>query len=1000
MTVPVEGSAEVHLEELLKGVAFLALEGDPLIGTSIRMVTCDSREVTAGSLFVAIKGYCTDGGRFISSAVERGAAAVICEEFPPDIASSCLYIQVSDARKALAEAARIFYGKASDRLLIIGVTGTNGKTTTAKLITAMLNANGISAGYIGTNLCRIGELDIPLDRTTPEAPGLHALFSQMVEAGCRAAVMEVSSHALVLQRVFGIRFHAALFTNLTLEHLDFHGSMQEYAAAKQQLFDQLSPEGFAVFNGDDPWAEGMAARVAHDKICCCTLQRESRSLLACSRFFEADILESTLASSTVDLHFPDALIKMQVGLPGVFNVMNVLEAAAIGIGMGLAPEEICRSLSAVSSVEGRMERVGDNSGQGRCVFVDYAHTPDALFKALDTLRQLKSDGSRLIVVFGCGGNRDRSKRPEMGRIASELADEVIITSDNPRYEEPDVILDEIEQGITSSHYKRISDRAEAIRVAILMLREGDVLLVAGKGHEKYQEIAGRKEFFSDQEFIIKYMQENASPISGKGECVQVNACGVLTIDDFRIIGEVVVGARHGVPLPPGEIVSPVVVIDSREVRGEELFIALKGENADGHDFIGTVFEKGANWAMVSRQWHEAQGSAEPPPGKGLIVTDDTVTGLQQLATIYRSKFSIPVVAIGGSNGKTTTKEMMASVLGTGFVVHMSQGNRNNHLGVPLTLLQLRADTQIAVVEMGINHPGEMELLAGIVKPTHALLTNIGHEHLEFLLDLDGVAAAETQLFDYMRKNGGTAFVNTDDPWLSAAGAGLSGSVSYGVTKIAAHTCWAENISVNRDGMISFLLCSAAGNEAITLNFTGKHNVINALAAAALGQHFGLSLGHIRDGLGRLAPAPGWKRLEVVDSCGIRILNDTYNANSDSMRRAIDALCDIPCTGKRFAVLGDMLELGVAGDVEHEAIGRYIQQSSIDMLFTFGERSRIIGREAPDVFCGHFESREKLLAALLAVLQDGDILLFKGSRGMKLEQVVDALINARTITGKE
>ena len=264
MTVPVEGSAEVHLEELLKGVAFLALEGDPLIGTSIRMVTCDSREVTAGSLFVAIKGYCTDGGRFISSAVERGAAAVICEEFPPDMASSCLYIQVSDARKALAEAARIFYGKASDRLLIIGVTGTNGKTTTAKLITAMLNANGISAGYIGTNLCRIGELDIPLDRTTPEAPGLHALFSQMVEAGCRAAVMEVSSHALVLQRVFGIRFHAALFTNLTLEHLDFHGSMQEYAAAKQQLFDQLSPEGFAVFNGDDPWAEGMAARVGRE----------------------------------------------------------------------------------------------------------------------------------------------------------------------------------------------------------------------------------------------------------------------------------------------------------------------------------------------------------------------------------------------------------------------------------------------------------------------------------------------------------------------------------------------------------------------------------------------------------------------------------------------------------------------------------------------------------------------------------------------------------------
>ncbi|MEI7825012.1 MAG: UDP-N-acetylmuramoyl-tripeptide--D-alanyl-D-alanine ligase [Chlorobiaceae bacterium] len=475
--------------------------------------------------------------------------------------------------------------------------------------------------------------------------------------------------------------------------------------------------------------------------------------------------------------------------------------------------------------------------------------------------------------------------------------------------------------------------------------------------------------------------------------MQVNANGVLTIDDFRNVGEVVVG---GLEFPPREIASPVVVIDSRVITGGELFIALKGENADGHDFIGAVFEKGASWAMVSREWHEAQGSVEPPPGKGFIVTDDTVAGLQQLAMLYRSKFSIPVVAVGGSNGKTTTKEMVASVLGTVFYVHMSQGNRNNHLGVPLTLLQLRSDTEIAVVEMGINHPGEMALLAEIVKPTHALLTNIGHEHLEFLLDLDGVTAAETQLFGYLNQNGGTAFVNTDDPRLNAAGVGLSGSVNYGVANIASHTCWAEDISVNRDGMISFRLCSTVGTETVTLNFTGRHNVINAIAAAAVGQHFGLSLRQIREGLERLAPAPGWKRLEVVDSCGIRILNDTYNANSDSMRRAIDALCDMPCAGHRIAVLGDMLELGVAGDVEHEAIGRYIQQSSVDLLFTFGESARIFGLEAPQVFRGHFENREELLAALLTVLQDGDILLFKGSRGMKLEQVVEALINARTI----
>jgi UDP-N-acetylmuramoyl-tripeptide--D-alanyl-D-alanine ligase len=484
--------------------------------------------------------------------------------------------------------------------------------------------------------------------------------------------------------------------------------------------------------------------------------------------------------------------------------------------------------------------------------------------------------------------------------------------------------------------------------------------------------------------------------------VQLKTKSVLTIDDFRKVGEVVeAGTPHGAyPLPPREIVAPVVVIDSREVRGGELFIALKGENADGHCFIGAVFEKGACWAMVSRDWYEAQDSAGPPPGKGFIVTDDTVAGLQQLATLYRQQFSIPVLAIGGSNGKTTTKEMVASVLGTGFKVHMSQGNRNNHLGVPLTLLQMRDETDIAVVEMGINHPGEMALLASIARPSHALLTNIGHEHLEFLVDLDGVAAAETQLFDYLRQCGGTAFVNTDDAWLNTAGAGMAGSIHYGVAQSLEHTCWAREISVDSTGRLSFLLCSTAGREMVRLNFTGKHNVMNALAAAAVGQHFALSLCQIREGLERLAPAPGWKRLEVMDACGLKILNDTYNANSDSMRRAIDALGDIPGAGKRVAVLGDMLELGAAGDAEHKAIGRYLQQSSVDMLFTFGERAQLFGREAPGLFQGHFESRETLLDALLNVLQEGDLVLFKGSRGMKLEQVVDALINARTIISQK
>ena len=504
---------ELPLDELLKGITCRALAGSADVGGIIRMVTSDSREVVPGSLFVAVRGYCADGHQFIDSAVRRGAVAVVCEELPGVIIPDCLYITVPDARIALAEAARIFYGKASEQLLVIGVTGTNGKTTTAKLITAMLNANGIASGYIGTNLCTIGEREISLDRTTPEAHGLHSLFSEMLEAGCRAVVMEVSSHALVLKRVYGIRFHAAVFTNLTMEHLDFHHSMHEYGSAKKLLFDALGPEGFAVLNVDDPYAREMAALVEPEKIYACSLEGGVSSSLRGSRYFTADILESSIACSAIAIHFPDALVDMKVGLPGLFNVMNVLEAAAVGAGMGILPEEICRSLSEVAAVDGRMERVGDST-VGWSAFVDYAHTPDALFKVLDALNGLKAEGSRIVVVFGCGGNRDKGKRPEMGRIASEIADEVILTSDNPRDEEPETILDEIEGGIAggiaSGHYRRISDRSEAIRQGVSMLRPGDILLVAGKGHERYQEIAGKKYFFSDQEQIKKFMQQHCS----------------------------------------------------------------------------------------------------------------------------------------------------------------------------------------------------------------------------------------------------------------------------------------------------------------------------------------------------------------------------------------------------------------------------------------------------------------------------------------------------------
>ncbi len=445
------------------------------------------------------------------------------------------------------------------------------------------------------------------------------------------------------------------------------------------------------------------------------------------------------------------------------------------------------------------------------------------------------------------------------------------------------------------------------------------------------------------------------------------------------------------PDAPAGFREPSVAIDSRKVGKGGIFVALRGERTDGHRFVRQAFASGAACAIVSREWYALQSPSAHEEGRRYLVAEDPEAALQKLARLYRDTFSLPLVAIGGSNGKTTTKEMVLSVLRTRFRVHGSEGNLNNHLGVPLTLFGLRSEHEAAVVEMGINHPGEMELLTGIAAPTHGLLTNIGHEHLEFLRDLDGVAEAETALYRYLGATGGTVFVNRDDSRLSAAAAGLPGAFPYGLDR-GEGGLWAEDVRMDGKGGMLFTLCSEDARERVRLRFAGMRNITNALAAAAVGSHFGLELREIREGLETLAPSSGWKRLEFQEAEGVIIVNDTYNANPDSVRHALDVLCGLRCRGKRVAVLGDMLELGEAASAEHEGIGRYAASlDGLDLLYAFGERSASICRAAGEKCAGHFTEGDPLLDILKDSLVPGDVLLLKGSRGMRLERFAEGLM---------
>lgn len=490
-----------ELERLLESQQVYHLNPAQLV----QAVVYDSRKACAGALFVAIRGLKTDGHRFIEQAVQNGAVAVVCETLPAVLSHACAYIVVPDSRKALAIAAKAFYGNASDKLTIVGITGTNGKTTTSFLIKSILEANGWKTGLIGTVAYHLGDEVVEAERTTPEAVELHQFFDKMVRAGCTHCVMEVSSHSLALQRTVGIRFQVAVFTNLSRDHLDFHGTMENYFRAKKILFDGLDANAIAITNADDEYGKRIVADCQAPVWTYCVQSETKPRLASQAATVSAKVLRYELGATSVMLNAHGETHTHTFALIGRFNLYNLLAAYSAGLALGVAHREIVEGLSRCRGVRGRMEQVW--SSDQRCVVIDYAHSPDALENVLRALREVMPPNGRLIALFGCGGERDRGKRPEMGRIAEHLADELILTSDNPRSEDPEKILDDIASGLQGTKpVQRIVNRAEAIAHGIALLRQGDVLLVAGKGHETYQEINGVRYPFDDRAVVEAIFQ--------------------------------------------------------------------------------------------------------------------------------------------------------------------------------------------------------------------------------------------------------------------------------------------------------------------------------------------------------------------------------------------------------------------------------------------------------------------------------------------------------------
>jgi UDP-N-acetylmuramoyl-L-alanyl-D-glutamate--2,6-diaminopimelate ligase len=485
----------MKLAELLRGVP--GLENPPTNDREITSLAYDSRRVQPGSLFFAIHGEKADGNDYAGAAIERGAVAVASERpLPPGRESR--WVRVPNARRALATAAQAFYGHPDERLRLVGITGTNGKTTTTYLLECIFQAAGISCGVFGTIEYRFAGRTIPAVNTTPESLDLISHFAELAEAGGQAAVMEVSSHSLAQERVWGIQFSAAVFTNLTQDHLDYHKDFEHYFMAKRKLFEGLGtpPPKLAVINREDPWGKklldlDLPRTITYGLNSTSQVRVKSSALLA-------DGIRATLQT-------PFDPVEIHSSLLGRANLMNILAATATAVGMGIETARISAGIAALRTVPGRMERVDE--GQPFLVLVDYAHTDDALRNVLGTARGLTKN--RLIVVFGCGGDRDRAKRPLMGEAAGSLSDLAVLTSDNPRSEDPLRIISDALVGLqkTGKPYLLEADREAAVRKALGQAHEGDVVVLAGKGHETYQIMKDRTIPFDDREVARAVLKE-------------------------------------------------------------------------------------------------------------------------------------------------------------------------------------------------------------------------------------------------------------------------------------------------------------------------------------------------------------------------------------------------------------------------------------------------------------------------------------------------------------
>lgn len=922
-------------------------------------ISFDTKSIKKNNIFFAIKGNSIDGNKFIPTAIKKGSKIIVTERKTNQFQNGILYIHTKNVRKLLAETAFKIYNKKPKNL--IAVTGTNGKSSVADFYYQILKLNNKKGASIGTLGVKSKSINLNLSNTTIDPIKLAKILSKLKKQKIENVIMEASSHGLKQNRLDGLKFNSGIFTNLSQDHFDYHKNLKNYLNAKLYLFENLiSKRGNVITDQLIPEFKNIKKIVINKKLKLHTLNDKKNNLTLLSHNFkgEGQFLRIKLYNSIRDIN---------LNLIGKIQLKNVLMAIIAAKYSGISLDKILNTIPKLKPVEGRFEKIGKIKNQSK-VILDYAHTPDALKTCLLNIRE-QFPNKAITVLFGCGGNRDQNKRSKMGKIASDFADSIILTNDNPRFENPQKIRRDIKKGIKKKRITEISNRAKAIKHAIHNLNSGDILLVVGKGHEKTQDIGNKKIFFSDRQVILNAIKHKNNNLS----------------DNLKL--NLVKEATKLKKLPTS-IILKTARINSKEVTKNDIFFAIRGKKNDGNKYVAQSFKRKASLAVVNKIQNKLNKSRQ-------IKVKNTLKFLTDISKTFRKSINTNIIAITGSCGKTTLKELLGDVLSKISKVSISPKSYNNKFGVPLSLFNLKQNDEFGILEVGMDKKGEIDYLSKIIKPDVGVITNINYAHSKNFKNIKQIALAKSEIINNIKPYG-YVVLNADDNFFQfhkkIAKENKIQVVSFGIKSQKADIKLINITPFRKKFRINVRLNNK--KKYFTLSNDFQNNIYNTLSALAvisiyknifkLNENIFLNF--------KIPEGRGDQSVVKINNKKINLIDQSYNSNPLSLKSAIKNFDKINSKkSNKYLLIGDMLELGVHSKKLHKSIPPIINQTNIDKVFVKGKMASIIFAGVSKAKKGKILlNKSQIIELIRKDLNNNDYLMIKASLATGFNDIVKDL----------